>query len=147
MSGRCFPNRGAEETIRGRCFRAREVATQLSITCVQVLGVCPDNKPFAELGRDADSISRISMRIVQREQWIIEKCIGKSVLHLGCTDSPMTAEKLAAGEAPSPEAARSIEASCRSGYRPGGSYPYAKTGKDPGLIRSQIGRASCRERV
>lgn len=37
------------------------------------------------------------MRIVRREQWIIERCKGKVVLHLGCTDSPMTAEKLEDG--------------------------------------------------
>lgn len=37
------------------------------------------------------------MKIVRREQWLIELCRGKSVLHLGCTDTPMTEEKLAAG--------------------------------------------------
>ena len=37
------------------------------------------------------------MKIVRREQWIIERCRGKTVLHLGCTDSPMTEQKLEQG--------------------------------------------------
>ncbi len=37
------------------------------------------------------------MKLMRREKWIIDRCRGKAVLHLGCTDSPMTADRLATG--------------------------------------------------
>jgi hypothetical protein len=36
--------------------------------------------------------------IPDRDQWILKQCAGKRVLHLGCTDWPVTAERLKAGK-------------------------------------------------
>jgi 2-polyprenyl-3-methyl-5-hydroxy-6-metoxy-1,4-benzoquinol methylase len=36
--------------------------------------------------------------IPDRDQWILEHCAGKRVLHLGCTDWPVTADRLKAGK-------------------------------------------------
>ena len=37
------------------------------------------------------------MAIVQREEWLLQRCKDRSVVHLGCTDSPLTAERLKTG--------------------------------------------------
>ncbi|HXM00797.1 MAG TPA: class I SAM-dependent methyltransferase [Rhizomicrobium sp.] len=36
--------------------------------------------------------------IGSREQFILDACRGKTVLHVGCTDAPLTAERLKAGD-------------------------------------------------
>jgi 2-polyprenyl-3-methyl-5-hydroxy-6-metoxy-1,4-benzoquinol methylase len=36
--------------------------------------------------------------IPDRDQWILKQCTGKRVLHLGCTDWPVTADRLRAGK-------------------------------------------------
>lgn len=35
--------------------------------------------------------------LVDRDEWIIEQCRGKRVLHIGCTDWPMTASRIEEG--------------------------------------------------
>ena len=35
----------------------------------------------------------LSNPLIEREAWILKRCAGKRVLHLGCTDAPATAEK------------------------------------------------------
>jgi len=42
-------------------------------------------------------------RIVVRDDQLIRECVGKKVLHLGCTDSPFTQEKLDNGTALHPK--------------------------------------------
>lgn len=37
-------------------------------------------------------ISRIKM--IRRDDWLVEACRGKRVLHIGCTDSPITTDKI-----------------------------------------------------
>lgn len=36
--------------------------------------------------------------IPNRNRWLLDQCRGKSVLHIGCSDWPLTAQRLAAGE-------------------------------------------------
>ncbi len=38
------------------------------------------------------------IKIIRRDNWLVETCQGKKVLHIGCTDSPITAEKIASRE-------------------------------------------------
>lgn len=35
--------------------------------------------------------------IADRDSWIIDQCAGKTVLHLGCTDWPLTRDRLERG--------------------------------------------------
>lgn len=37
------------------------------------------------------------MQVVDRDKWLIDLVKGKSILHVGCTDHPITAEKVANG--------------------------------------------------
>jgi ubiquinone/menaquinone biosynthesis C-methylase UbiE len=41
--------------------------------------------------------------IISRDDWIVKNCVGKSVLHLGCSDSPFTLNKVAKGTALHPK--------------------------------------------
>lgn len=43
--------------------------------------------------------NKLSTSIVDRDEYLIRECIGKKVLHLGCTDTPFTQEKLDNGTA------------------------------------------------
>jgi 2-polyprenyl-3-methyl-5-hydroxy-6-metoxy-1,4-benzoquinol methylase len=45
-----------------------------------------DNNEVTRIARSAHSL-------IIREDWILKRCSGKRVLHLGCTDSPATADK------------------------------------------------------
>jgi 2-polyprenyl-3-methyl-5-hydroxy-6-metoxy-1,4-benzoquinol methylase len=38
------------------------------------------------------------IKMIRRDEWLIESCRNKKVLHVGCTDSPITAEKVASRE-------------------------------------------------
>jgi 2-polyprenyl-3-methyl-5-hydroxy-6-metoxy-1,4-benzoquinol methylase len=38
------------------------------------------------------------IKMIRRDNWLIDTCRGKKVLHVGCTDSPITAEKVASRE-------------------------------------------------
>jgi len=43
--------------------------------------------------------NRLNTSIVDRDAYLIRECIGKKVLHFGCTDTPFTQEKLDNGTA------------------------------------------------
>ena len=37
------------------------------------------------------------MQIINRDEWLVNHSIGKSILHVGCTDYPITKSKIAGG--------------------------------------------------
>jgi 2-polyprenyl-3-methyl-5-hydroxy-6-metoxy-1,4-benzoquinol methylase len=47
---------------------------------------------LSENGKDIGTAC-LSNPLIEREAWILKRCAGKRVLHLGCTDAPATAEK------------------------------------------------------